>query len=275
MTDGENPGVVQIGNSIYGKPIPDTFYKYRSLSNDDQRTWFRQTILEDAAYWATPSEFNDPFDCAAVLQPLRGRELAENVADIVKRLFPTLNRKGRLTKERALLRKPEAAWDAGAAQASAGLRTTAIYSLAVHADTVLMWSHYGDSHHGVCLRFSAEALYDHFTPSGIVGLPVSYQSARPIIKVSLEEHHELLRKAFLVKAKWWEYEDEWRFIHYQGGAGLRKFPSNALTGVVLGARISAEKEQFVRAIIAERPTRFSISRAHFDARKFKLNIVAA
>lgn len=45
---------------------PPHFYKYRSLSDENQRNRLRQILLEDRLYFPRADQFNDPFDCAPV-----------------------------------------------------------------------------------------------------------------------------------------------------------------------------------------------------------------
>lgn len=89
-------------------------------------------------------------------------------------------------------------------------------------DSILMWSHYGDSHKGVCLEF--EVNEDDFSN-------INYSDKKcffniyPIIESILksdylgnnelyksEENNEIALKPFLVKAKDWSYEEEVRFL---------------------------------------------------------------
>jgi hypothetical protein len=50
-----------------------TLYRYRALSDDSQIQRVCESIRESYLYWASPSEFNDPFDMqpAYVFEPPR------------------------------------------------------------------------------------------------------------------------------------------------------------------------------------------------------------
>ena len=262
-------------SSIFNQEIPTDIFKYRSLEGKS-RAWLQQTLLEDLLYFSTPDQFNDPFDCYPAYRPLAGRELDENLRPLVRRLFPELSRKQRLAKEGELRRTPPEEYQRRIDIARSAMNESSVYSLSEDPANILMWSHYGSSHRGICLHFDMDVLQRHFVPRGPMGLPVKYSHERPLIVVGLdtEAPRELLQKTFLVKADVWSYEREWRFLHYRGGAGLQRFPSEALKGVILGARISDQDADFLTSLAKERKEPLHLRRAVFDSRAFQLNVSA-
>lgn len=251
---------------------PDYLFKYRYMRDEQQREWLRQTLLENRFYWPSPSEFNDPFDCAPCMKLPSRKAMAKSVRRVVRNSQTPMNRSQRKKEERRLRLQPRAVL-------SERLRSdipqlideTAVYSLTRLPDNVLMWSHYASSHEGVCLRFVTDMLLNKF----ILGWPITYSQDRPVVSVANEEPMDLLTKSMLMKADYWSYEKEWRFIEYRGGRGLRNFPPAAMDGVVLGARISAENEALVREWVGARTSTTELLRARFDDRAFRLDIVSA
>lgn len=86
---------------------------------------------------------------------------------------------------------------------------------------ILMWSHYGDKHNGICVE------YDFMNCNAYLQMllfPVLYDIERPALTekqfvlneegISYEEASiiELLSKSLLIKSNVWEYEKEWRVI---------------------------------------------------------------
>jgi hypothetical protein len=107
-------------------------------------------------------------------------------------------------------------------------------------------------------------------------LPVKYSKDRPVITVGGEDSDVVLyQKALLTKAEFWQYENEWRFSDYKGGRGLREIPADALTGIILGAKISDKNEKMVRGWIADRSAAIELKRAKFDEEHFRLNLIQA
>ena len=94
-------------------------------------------------------------------------------------------------------------------------------SLTESADDILMWSHYADSHRGVCLRFSTEIGFFKDAQQ------VVYQDERPVVNLIRDTPHVYQRKAVLYKSCHWEYEEEWRIIdHGTPGHGVHTFPQS-------------------------------------------------
>lgn len=260
-------------SSIFDKKIPDAVYKYRSLDGDSAKHWLRQIVVESELYFSTPNQFNDPFDCAPVYRPLTAREMKKQAGRLGRRVFPGFNRATRRKKISDLKRTPQEEYRRRLESLQSTMRETGIYSVSANPDSLLMWSHYGLSHRGVCLQFDMRQLINYFTPREILGLPVTYSDERPIVVVGQDnEPQELLRSLFLVKATCWAYENEWRFLHYRGSAGAHAFPASALKAVILGARISDDDAEFVARLIEERKTPIRLIRAMFDEGGFSLNI---
>ena len=96
-----------------------------------------------------------------------------------------------------------------------------------------MWSHYADSHRGICLRFKATDT----TPFFGLALEVDYQFDRPALNLVRDAPKVVLMKALLTKADYWRYENEYRIIDPFKGPGVQEFPRELLDGVYLGAKI--------------------------------------
>lgn len=58
--------------------------------------------------------------------------------------------------------------------------------------------------------------------------------------------------ALLSKSDHWKYEVEWRAIEYERGFGVYKFPSKALSGVIVGAHTSKLDKLKLHNWIADR-----------------------
>ena len=69
-----------------------------------------------------------------------------------------------------------------------------------------MWSHYGDSHNGVCIEY--DLLENPYIDKMV--LPVIYTDTTLSHDDILDQ--ELLLYAMLFKSPDWKYEDEWRVI---------------------------------------------------------------
>jgi hypothetical protein len=115
-----------------------------------------------------------------------------------------------------------------------------VLSFSATVRNILLWSHYTAGHTGLCLKFIAT----NYTPFFGLALPVTYTQTYPEINVLSPPDKQ--NEAFLLsKAEDWSYEEEWRIIDYDHGAGDKVFPAELLVGVVLGARMPQDDKRTV------------------------------
>jgi hypothetical protein len=162
----------------------------------------------------------------------------------------------------------EAAIEAGMPEI---MNETAVYSLTTDPANILMWSHYAESHAGVCIRLKGVPLFRQF----LTGHWITYEDERPCVRIGAETEESLLRKILFTKARRWDYEEEWRLVQYRGRPGVRVLNPDILDGVILGARIDSADEDAVRSAIAEAASKIELFKAVEDRDDYKLVIVPA
>src|SRR4029077_17510760 len=117
---------------------------------------------------------------------------------------------------------------------------------------LLMWSHYANSHRGLCLEF-ATSIYEVFFGRT---QPVVYSGERSIFDPR-EPEAKQVENVVLTKSEHWTYELEWRIVE-QDGDGPYEFPAETLAGVIFGCRTSDKDKTKVQRWIREgglKPTR--------------------
>jgi hypothetical protein len=208
-------------------------FKYRSLS-EDGRKYTSRIITDGQIYYAAPKQFNDPFDCQFCINmegaPLNEFELSKR--DEIKAIA-----ENRLWEETN--------------------KSFSVLALSELDDNLLMWSHYSDSHAGICLELTfliCEKLHQ-----------VRYSDDRePFFFADfLEQDRDFERyrngilSTFTLKSSHWAYEKEWRCIDFDG-PGERPMPEGMLSGIIFGCRTSDEDKQLVRDWVkaAGQPVRF-------------------
>lgn len=118
-----------------------------------------------------------------------------------------------------------------------------------------MWSHYGDSHRGVCIGFDIERPFD---PVFGTGYEVEYKEFYPNISLleldsmfashlyepeKLSSYDDIITKSLYTKSIHWNYENEIRYVRtqqYGTGAGSMEFPAAKVKEIIVGAKISDE-----------------------------------
>jgi Protein of unknown function (DUF2971) len=256
--------------------VPARFCRYRSLSGQSADR-VRESILHCKHFFASPLSFNDPFDCKPNFE-LRGTnaELQKYYEGLVARYMPQIGRDARRAEARRRVSDP--AFDPRLPGNMDGFRRMYHETVTSHVgvmclseahDDILMWSHYADSHRGVCLVF------DPADPFFATAQPVHYREERPSVNPLVHSHDQMLDSAMFTKSKHWSYEREWRILQYKNGAGVYTVPKHALVQVVLGAEVNAENEEKIRQWVSEAPATISIVSATLSPVKFKVEIACA
>jgi hypothetical protein len=104
-----------------------------------------------------------------------------------------------------------------------------------------MWSHYADSHRGVCLEFNLAGDESYSVDTH----RVVYQEAFPAASFFTINTAVGATAALLTKAAYWRYEAEWRTINVGGSPGFRPFAPPMLTAVTMGAAASEADRVYV------------------------------
>jgi len=253
------------------KSRPKRIYKYRAFSDLSL-----ETLVQDLLFFADPSTFNDPLDAQPTLDiDLSAVELERILRVLVeRRITDEMSSAARAIKYRGPRTTDHIAKHAlrSVDKLVAEIRYNStdpsyemdnpeqflfgwyvhrevlrrydrgVVSLAKRANCPLMWSHYADQHHGICIGYSA--------PADVELQPVSYGGARSIKASLIRDMVDgdtvaalaVDQAVLLKKAQAWRYEKEWRLI---GERGIHNSPLE-LEEVVFGMRCPATV-QFVVA----------------------------
>ena len=255
------------------RECPDRLYKYRDLSGTGLG-FLERTILHHEIYLPSPKSFNDPFDC---MPDFNMQSTVEDRVAMYKRALTRLRRDLSLADQEKLA--VHLANNPVVDPASEEARLTmqrlhdeqirgsiGVYCVTEHPDNLLMWSHYAASHTGVCLEFDSAVI-----PFAIAQ-DVKYQRARAPVNRAAEADETSMEKTLLTKSDDWAYEHEWRVVEYQQGPGVYEIPESALTGVILGARISRVHEEQIVRWVSQRSSRIPLYRSVPSTTDFRVTI---
>lgn len=214
--------------------IPEHIYKYYTIND-----YLIDSLKHHYFFYNNPSNFNDPFDCSTRLV-LFTDNYEEYHAELVARKSPiakTINRK-------IFQQHREEYIDA--LEKSMGQLGVVCFSR--KPLNILMWSHYGHNHTGLCLEFKYKddenihsALDVHYTNKFIA----TNIDKQPLVAIGNMTY---------TKAKDWEYEEELRIQK----VGLstpesRKIPfdKRALTKIIFGVKCSKESVDLIKNVVNE------------------------
>ena len=251
-----------------------SLYKYRSLSEMNSE-YVERIFTHNEVYFSKPLDFNDPFDCRPKFS-IKATEdqIKTYLTDRLSKYCPDLSRQQRRAETRKLIKSKrfsdrELLRDLENHHRKKVLENTGVFCLSEIPDHILMWSHYSNSHTGICIEFEATSHTQFFG----LAQKVHYQIEYPIVNIINDSQEELLNKALLTKAKFWKYEEEWRIIGQDNPPGVYTFPNGLLKGVILGARISKDEKEKVLSWVNTMEFRPSICQAELKDYEYGLNIV--
>jgi hypothetical protein len=256
-------------------------YKFRSFEN---RPALERLFLQQEVYWPSPAQLNDPFECKptirapiirSALDGLKARRAAKQLLKSqgeMSRAEVRARSRGALNAE--VMAK--AAVDA-TKQLPEAMEKYRLYSLSARKDHLLLWSHYANSHSGICIGFDASG-----NDFGLA-FEVHYSSELPTSDFFEDSHwSETLRSMALTKSDVWKYENEFRLIAEEPHPGppqlvvkdhVYKFEPQRLVEVIMGCQISAENEASVHSWVANYPTAIALRKARRSTSKFALEFV--
>lgn len=256
------------------------FYKYQRIENDDSN-YTIENLSKNQFYFNDPTKFNDPFDCK-VNYIYRGKEehwvgwltkagfdpnnvCFEKEGDIFT--FDPKNENHRCHE--SLLHGD-----------SHKKYLPRVCCFSETDDNILMWSHYADSHQGICLRFrSNKALDGYFLTlnstsetSPIPFIKIEYKEDLPPIANMFDENRdESLVKFLLTKYSDWKYEKEYRMLLFENEleGGTIRYEKEDLEGITFGLKMKAENVERIYNTIDENYLKAGIEVNFYEAKEIK------
>lgn len=252
--------------------MPSTFYKYRSVDGESMNR-VKEIILDDRIFFAPASSFNDPFDLRPVFSLAASPERQkEDFLRLSRKLDPLLTEPQRETEAMRVM--TSLMNDENLATATTAIQvihnsyvraSVGVFCVSTKRDDILMWTHYADSHKGICLEF------DGMQTLMANAQKVEYSQDRVPINLYSDANDVAMRKTLLTKSSHWAYEAEWRLIRDKG-PGSASFPAHNLTGVIIGAMATPATLEAVKLWAKQRATPLNLYRASISSTRFELQI---
>jgi len=245
----------------------DILYKYGRLGEHAESLFSTNTI-----WFASPSSLNDPFECrpwfefegtdeqmvSFLVRTLRKRDASLSYVDAIARALTMIKEGGHKDPRFGELFRNDVvrllAKDIG------------LCCLSTTNTNILMWSHYATDHQGFCLGFEASDT----TPFFGEAQKVFYSKEFPVVNFFNTPRDEQVDLIFLTKYEGWQYENEYRIVDHQAGAGLRSYPMELLKSVTFGMRMPEEDRQKIRKWLAGREYPVKLYEAMVHEREFKI-----
>ncbi len=265
---------------------PAQLYKYKSI-DDNHPEYSSRIFTHNELYFCSVKDFNDPFDCMYQVEWHGSPEEERNyLLRLLDKFDPSRNRReddALISKGKELFADPVLRKIAQVVNRQE-IESWGVCCLsAVPPHEILMWSHYADHHRGFCLEFSNE-LSQPFAvrrkpedrdkqPEVLAPFKVKYDEEYPVLNCIRDQPMAMAKKAIFRKAKSWEYEKEWRMVDINGQGSLQ-FPSQCLTGVIFGCKMSEEHKELIRSWCTNRQPAITYYQARQSADSYRLHIDA-
>lgn len=227
-----------IKRSINNGSLPQHVYKYCSILRAKER------LLNSSLYFCSHTDFNDPLDCHVDFHT--DSTIQELALHVNHYLAPHLPREMVNGIVSGSLMSDDVRKVHFSDNCQEVIKNMGICCFSQNCDHILLWSHYGENHKGVCLRFDITKDLDFF----VIPSAVKYQEAFP--KVNIIKNPFDITVPLLTKSKVWEYENEVRVCKRAGNKGDHQFKVSALDEVIFGCNADKEFIQEIRDIVQER-----------------------
>ncbi len=244
------------------------FYRYSSTQHLD---WLRPVILNHEIYIPTAKQLNDPAEAKPVLASIS----ADRIAEFLKRMFeknnpglpPDRYRQASLEIDMLCSHKTSDELLRHMANYFYSLvENTRIYSLSKRWDNMALWANYADNHHGYCLEFARQGLFN---------------AAREAIyddtfRFDVSDPAHVAFEWYFCKTPEWSNEEEIRIVLPQmmGGPVFTIGPA-CLTRVILGKDISPIDRKQICEWAASRSPPLAVVQVEFDAYQRRLIVKSA
>lgn len=240
----------------YGS-IPQIVYKYFDLSIPHNL----KSLIDNYVWFSNPSAFNDPFDCKIAYayhllaenenhckkyftaislekEPDLTPEQREIVVNI--NVDKLIKNKGNLDYFREM-EKSSVEFESEMRD-NIGMLCTCLVN-----DNILLWSHYTNSHTGICIGLKVDKLLDKYFSENMSAGLVRYGDF-PLIMPPIynsEDINASFEPRFYNKADFWNYELEYRFTELFCNE-RRKDITNMIDSIYMGYGISNENENIIK-----------------------------
>ena len=215
--------------------LPRYIYKYRALNSNTEK------IFTDSKLWfSKPNDFNDPFDCQVIVDT---KNTDDEIANFLRQNAPTMSSKDVKHFSRLWSKNP-VKWNQMVSKTiQDSVNEKGVCCFAGNNDNILMWSHYTDSHKGICLKFDVLADTDFFS----VPFQVLYSKDYPYYN-HLKDNSKMVKFLMQTKSDIWNYEGEIRVVKLLAGAYT--FKSEALVEICFGCNCINDEIQKIKSLIS-------------------------
>ncbi|MCY4334659.1 MAG: DUF2971 domain-containing protein [Litoreibacter sp.] len=261
-------------------PFPELVYRFRPLNTEYTFEELRRAVKDNAFRFSSLESFNDPFESSPRYVGSKPKDVKEyilnfksnvsgqfdvfgNPIEIVAQKYDVTERKAKKLIQPTIL---------GANKYLEEIKKWHNYivtdnlalSASISWDSILMWSHYTNSHNGICMELEVDSDLMHMFGRSLE--PMQYTDERPHIDTielmkyasmpiatdypdffNMEELFATGRRLSTTKSEAWRYEGEERIIiKSPDGPGYYEVKSLSVKSILLGVNLDTDARKKIR-----------------------------
>ena len=237
--------------------IPRYLYKYTSVDN------CLHMINDGTLYFADYHQFNDPFECKALIDTKNTKE----------EWYKYLLQNGVNAHKAAIMAKqivcaPRKAEKIVNECVQENHDSTGFLCLTAKRDNLLMWAHYAKQHEGCCVKLDILNDVDVFCRIKAVVYNNNY------IHYNYLQNNGGALDTICHKSREWEYEEEYRVMSFNH-IGVKPMLPGTLKEIYLGCRMIVDDKNKILDAVASttKQPNVEVFQAMTDEQSYKLNFV--
>lgn len=249
---------------------PRLLYRYQAFGSEYSMLALQKIFEASELFWITPKDMNDPFDSWPALRLPKPNDFHAYVRRISMSYLGGLSRNDRRAVKADLLAKLRAGGSNNLTSAFRDfINNTSMLCMTPSNNSLLMWSHYANSHKGYCLEF--ENIWDDLN---YIPFFVTYHEQRPMHDLLNGDMRQDFIKVFNSKSIVWQYENEVRFFCQYFSRGYNPFPRRSLKAVYMGCNISNQNRDFLVSLVNKYRKDVNLFQAKINNDIYDLDFVA-
>jgi hypothetical protein len=214
--------------------------KYRPILNYENEKSIFNIIKTSSLWFASAKSLNDPFDCQLNININSDINEIEEWLKSIRTFKLKYNEDDIKVKAFELYKNPNYIQEV----INEVIDNNGVCCFSKNYDNILQWSHYADSHKGVCLIFDILKDPSFFDETFSVEYRNDYREYNAI-----KNFDKFVQEVLLPKYIVWDYEAEIR--SFSNEIGLKKFNPSALTKIIFGCNTSQEDELKIVNYVSE------------------------
>jgi hypothetical protein len=242
------------------------FYKYASI---DQNLF--SLFINNELWFSNPLDFNDPYDCNL------NYDFSDISYDIIYNYLKGLKDsanwgEAKLVEKALLLSDVRESEELGKIFRRDTVGKVGITCFSEHDDILLMWSHYANSHKGVCLTFDFSQDEQLFRLFFKVNYPDDYPSMNPY-----QSHAQHIKFLMATKSQEWSYEKEIRVMRdsdfHSKFRGAIPYNPKALTEIKFGYKATEESIKTIQNLVKDKYPHVKLYRSQIRKQNFGVEFI--